>query len=179
MNMDALLAWLSRIGNAIAGFVREHGSWLLFAALALLLLALLIYALRSKSRWLQLGPNRLGSWSLDLVRGLRYLSTRREWRYHSPWVLMAGDPDAGKSSVTQSIQNGRRSNLLLREAHLAVADSEWGFFDGGVVTDGDARALRAGGRCGLHLHQRGPAPRLAFGGPPRPRRGPPAVQRPA
>ncbi|MCB1735614.1 MAG: hypothetical protein H6981_02900 [Gammaproteobacteria bacterium] len=135
MNIDDFLAFLSRIGHRIAGFMAEYGTWLLVAVILLLTVLAVIYLRRSKSRWLQLGPKRLGTWSLNLMRGLRYLSTRREWRYHTPWVLIAGDADSGKSSITQSIQTCRRSALLLREAHLAVADSEWGFFDGGVVID--------------------------------------------
>lgn len=135
MNMDAALAFLARITRQAIEFLDAHAIWFVIGALLLLALFGFVWLRRNQSHWSQRGPKRIGDWSLNLVRGLRYLSTRREWRYQTPWVLMSGDADAGKSSVTQSIRQGRRSALLLREANLAVADSEWGFFDGGVVID--------------------------------------------
>ena len=97
--------------------------------------AAVLWVLWRKRRQLRRGSSHLGSWSRSLVRALRYLTTRREWRYGVPWAVVLGEPDSGKSSVVQSVQSGRRTRLLLKEAHLAATDTEWAFFDGGVVID--------------------------------------------
>ncbi|QNM95338.1 type VI secretion system protein [Chitinimonas koreensis] len=78
-------------------------------------------------------------WLDGAMNALRYLSTRREWRYHSPWVLLLGEPGGGKSSLVGSLGDGRREAMLLREKQLPVKDTEWHFCSGGVVIDPEGR----------------------------------------
>ena len=66
-----------------------------------------------------------------------YLTTRREWRYRQPWVAMIGERGAGKSSIAESISLGRRETLLLKEQRLSAPDTEWVFFNRGVLVDID------------------------------------------
>jgi type VI secretion system protein ImpL len=129
--VDAIAAPLNTLGNLLSG----PWAWLPGVVLLLLALVALVFLLRRAPGWLRRGPHRLGAWSRQLLRALRYLSTRREWRYTMPWTLLVGDVGSGKSSVVASVKGGRRSHLLIKEAHLAVPDSEWAFFDNGVVID--------------------------------------------
>jgi type VI secretion system protein ImpL len=71
------------------------------------------------------------------VAALSYLSTRREWRYSVPWVMLLGEQGAGKTSLANSVTTGRRQELLLREHRLAMAGTSWRFFNGGVIVDPD------------------------------------------
>lgn len=79
------------------------------------------------------------------VASLRFLSTRREWRYETPWVLLLGEKSAGKSSIAASLTSGRRTTLLLREKLLALEGTDWHFYNDGVVIDpiGDLPAATA------------------------------------
>lgn len=72
-----------------------------------------------------------------LVQALRYLSTRREWRYTSPWIMLLGERRAGKSSIAASLTDGRREALILRERQLTVDGADWHFCSGGVLIDPD------------------------------------------
>ncbi|MEH6460710.1 type VI secretion system protein [Chitinimonas sp. JJ19] len=74
-------------------------------------------------------------WADVMLGALRYLSTRREWRYRSPWVLLLGEQGAGKSSLVASLQDGQREAVLLREQKLPVTDTQWHFCSGGAVVD--------------------------------------------
>ncbi|MGB1109895.1 MAG: type VI secretion protein IcmF/TssM N-terminal domain-containing protein, partial [Gammaproteobacteria bacterium] len=139
--MNELIAFFQRLDLGsylpsrlrVEAFINEW-DWL-FVVLFALGLILVVWWQRQRLRWIQSGGRRLGGWSFDLLKALRYLTTRREWRYATPWTLLVGDPGSGKTSVVRSIKSGRRSKVLLREARLAVADSEWAFFDGGVAID--------------------------------------------
>ena len=71
----------------------------------------------------------------ELLAVGRYLTTRREWRYRQPWVVMLGERGAGKSSISESISIGRRETLLAKEQRLSAPDSEWIFFNRGVLID--------------------------------------------
>jgi len=82
-------------------------------------------------------------WLRDGWHALRYLSTRREWRYKVPWVVMLGERLSGKSRLLHSLTTGQRQQLLLRERNLAFKGSEWAFFDGGVVIDVEGRLSAA------------------------------------
>ena len=121
----------SRIWTEIGSFASvwwPHGLTLLAAAGVLWVL----WRKRRLPRWRFNDPV---SWSRALIRSLRYLTTRREWRYGVPWSVVLGEAGSGKSSLIRSVRSGRRTRLLLKEAHLAVANTEWAFFDGGVVID--------------------------------------------
>jgi len=70
-----------------------------------------------------------------VLAALRFLSTRREWRYATPWVLMLGEKSAGKSSIASSLKSGRRTTLLLREKRLTLEGSDWHFYNQGILID--------------------------------------------
>jgi len=91
----------------------------------------------ARLRQKQLLPAANPWWSLfgKAVHTLRYLSTRREWRYATPWVLLLGEKGSGKSSLAASITTGHRQTLLLREQQLALDGTNWHFYDQGVVID--------------------------------------------
>ncbi|QDQ28511.1 hypothetical protein FNU76_20300 [Chitinimonas arctica] len=89
------------------------------------------------------GPGGPLRWLDSAMQALRYLSTRREWRYHSPWVLLLGQTGAGKSSLALSLQDGRREAMLLRERQLPLAGTHWHFCSGGVVIDPQGSLLEA------------------------------------
>lgn len=101
----------------------------------------------ARLRQKQLLPAANPWWSLfgKAVHTLRYLSTRREWRYTAPWILLLGEKGSGKSSLAASISTGHRQTLLLRERQLALDGTDWHFYDQGVVIDplGDLPAAPA------------------------------------
>ncbi|WP_221793882.1 type VI secretion system protein [Oceanobacter mangrovi] len=66
---------------------------------------------------------------------LRYLTTRRDWRYQSPWYLLAGTDNSGRHDWATSVQTGLRAQLLAREKSLPASGSQWHFFDQGVLIE--------------------------------------------
>ncbi len=132
--MEFILTFITKVSDSV------WGGLIAFVLIALLLAALW-WLMKSRTSWLQRGPKRIGTWSVNLLRAMRYLSTRREWRYSTPWSLLVGDTMSGKSSIVQSLDGHRRSDLLLKETRLAVADSEWAFFNNGVLIDIRSRHL--------------------------------------
>ncbi len=130
-------------------------SFMLTLVLALIALVLVTLMIIRAKKPLQLPPlqsrpgmlaalrNRIQSgpknpwWAIfgQSLHALRYLTTRREWRYGTPWVMLLGEKSAGKSSIAASISSGHRQTLLLREKHLAIDGSDWHFYDGGVLID--------------------------------------------
>lgn len=70
-----------------------------------------------------------------LTSTLNYLSTRRGWRYASPWVMLLGEAGGGKSSLAASLSDGRRESALLRERLLPTDGADWYFCSGGIVID--------------------------------------------
>jgi type VI secretion system protein ImpL len=138
-------------------------SWAPFAVVSVLVLLLVIviaWAMwRARVRKRVGGKVNLVNASLDLAQGvgqwmenarraLRYLNTRREWRYQVPWVVMLGERQAGKSSIVASLTTGQRQELLLREQRLALRGTGWSFFDNGVAIDVDGRLSAAAGEEG-------------------------------
>ncbi len=73
----------------------------------------------------------------QVLDAVRYLTTRRDWRYQTSWYLLAGTQDCGKREWIDSISKGRRTQLLIREKQLMAEGSGWHFFDHGVVVDID------------------------------------------
>lgn len=71
---------------------------------------------------------------------VRYLTTKRDWRYESSWYLMTGPAGSDKEAWLNSIQKHRRADLLFREKQLISADSGWHFFDSGLIIDVDEQA---------------------------------------
>lgn len=71
----------------------------------------------------------------NIAKTLRYASTRREWRYDSPWVLLMGQPRSGKSSLAESISEKQRREPSHHESALPFAGSRWWFFNRGILID--------------------------------------------
>ncbi len=65
---------------------------------------------------------------------IRYLTTRRSWRYQSAWYLMSGSDDSRQGWLS-SIKRGRRVQLSLKEKQLPADGSGWHFFDQGIIVD--------------------------------------------
>ncbi len=87
---------------------------------------------RSSGRWFNRASIRQG---MDVVR---YLTTRRDWRYQSPWYLLTGADNSGRSEWVTSIKSGVRSQLMVREKQLLAKGSGWHFFDQGLIVDVDS-----------------------------------------
>ncbi|MFO6419210.1 type VI secretion system protein [Hylemonella sp. W303a] len=135
--------------TTLEAFVLKHATAIWIAALSVL--ALLALWLLLRWRRPRLGKDKKGAgrtprwpWAgklrdgVDLLmQALRYLSTRREWRYASPWIMLLGERRAGKSSIAASITDGRREALILREQQLSADGAEWHFCSGGVLIDPD------------------------------------------
>lgn len=71
------------------------------------------------------------------IDALRYLTTRRDWRYQTSWYLLAGHDDSGKNEWIRSVKNGRRTQLQVKEQQLISKGSHWHFFDQGVVIEAE------------------------------------------
>jgi type VI protein secretion system component VasK len=84
---------------------------------------------QSRWRWLTQVHVRQG---IDVVR---YLTTRRDWRYRSQWFLLSGLDDSGKSHWIDSVAHTTRTQLLAREKQLISEGSQWRFFDHGAVIE--------------------------------------------
>ncbi|MBI3897231.1 MAG: hypothetical protein HY308_02925 [Gammaproteobacteria bacterium] len=78
----------------------------------------------------------------ELMVTLRYLRTRREWRYRAPWVLLIGETGSGRSSLAISI-GGRRQQMTAQEQALTVSGGVWHFFDRGSLIDVDGATMPA------------------------------------
>ncbi len=72
------------------------------------------------------------------TKALKYLSTRREWRYNSPWYLLLGDGNSDKQKLLQGVTTGRRHELQMKEKQLMQSPSGWHFFENAVVIDAEA-----------------------------------------
>ena len=70
-----------------------------------------------------------------LLQAIDYLRTRREWRYRAPWILLLGQPGAGKSSLLASVSAEYRQPLEGRQKQLAVSGTDWQFFGKGFLID--------------------------------------------
>ena len=86
---------------------------------------------QKKSRWSQTISIRQG------IDAVRYLTTRRDWRYKSPWYVLIGEEHSGKTRWVDSIRKGARNQLLVREKQLVAKGSNWKFFDQGLIIDID------------------------------------------
>jgi type VI secretion system protein ImpL len=71
------------------------------------------------------------------VNAMQYLTTRRDWRYSTPWFLLIGESNSGKSTLIKGVNEGRRVQLFPKEKHLRDPSSGWHFFDYAVVIDQD------------------------------------------
>lgn len=75
-----------------------------------------------------------------LVKAVRQIMTRREWRYQVPWILLLGADDSGRESLASSITSSRRDTLSAAERNLMTPGTRWWYFNRGVLIDVDAAA---------------------------------------
>ncbi|WDD96565.1 type VI secretion system protein [Thalassomonas actiniarum] len=140
-----LVLWLLKSGNQLLQYlfgllvagIKKGFAWLL-APFRLLSewLSKFSKAKRKKSRWqwLHLGQVRRA------VNAMKYLTTKRDWRYNMPWFLLIGEQGSGKSALIKAVTKGRRAQLQPREKKLKDPGSGWHFFDHAVVIDQDNKA---------------------------------------
>ncbi|MDQ3288628.1 MAG: type VI secretion system protein [Pseudomonadota bacterium] len=87
---------------------------------------------------------------------LDYLSTRREWRYAQPWLLVLGEQGAGKSSLIASVSATWRHAPPEHADQLHAEGMRWSYFRHGVLIDGDgALAAAAEGEADGRLWAQG------------------------
>ncbi len=73
---------------------------------------------------------------IPLLDALRQLNTGNEWRYRTPWYLLIGPPNTGKSKLLSSLQLKQpQSNLLEKLKKLKVRGSQLWCFRKGVVVE--------------------------------------------
>ncbi len=72
-----------------------------------------------------------------------YLSTRREWRYAQPWMLVLGESGAGKSSLIASVSATWRHPPPAHADQLHAEGMRWSYFRYGVLIDGDGKLAAA------------------------------------
>lgn len=123
--------------------------WTLAGIAALLLIVLVVLIIRAQKAGKKMvpadkqakdfSPVAILQWAKGVlrrgVRALKYLSTRKEWRYTQPWVISIGEKGAGKTSIAHSLSSGYRQEVLLRERDLSLSGTEWRFYNGGVLID--------------------------------------------
>ena len=135
-----IIFWLLRLlGNVLLAFA--EGSNNLIANGLKSIFRFLGKQLKRKDEDSQeIEPSRASFWfnnarikqAFDAVR---YLTTRRDWRYQTSWYLLTGSGDSAKDSWIKNIHQGRRTQLLARERQLVSEGSGWYFFDHGLVID--------------------------------------------
>ena len=78
-----------------------------------------------------------------LLDKIDYLRTRREWRYQTPWILMIGEAQAGKSSFLASIPAKHNSQPDSRSQQLKATACEWKILETGVFIDPEGKFCTA------------------------------------
>lgn len=125
-----LSGFLGKVVDVLAAVVKVPLGWLKSGVAAL--------GQRARAREEQVREHYGWLRSKRLKGGLdtiRYLTTRRDWRYRSSWYLLSGCDACDRSSWVSGQQEGRRAQLLARERQLVAAGSQWHFFDQGVIID--------------------------------------------
>ncbi|WDE02754.1 hypothetical protein SG34_015005 [Thalassomonas viridans] len=137
-----LILWLIKSGNQLLQYlfglivagIKKLFSWIL-APFRMLgqWLGKLKQSKRQKARWqwLHMGQVRRA------VNAMKYLTTKRDWRYNMPWFLLIGEQGCGKSTLIKAVTTGRRAQLLPKEKKLKDPGSGWHFFDHAIVIDQD------------------------------------------
>ncbi|WDE09381.1 type VI secretion system protein [Thalassomonas haliotis] len=140
-----LVLWLLKSGNQLLQYlfalivagIKTLFAWLV-APFRLLSqwLGKFKQAKRKKFRWqwLHLGQVRRA------VNAMKYLTTKRDWRYNMPWFLLIGEQGSGKTALIKAVTRGRRAQLQPREKKLKDPGSGWHFFDHAVVIDQDNKS---------------------------------------
>lgn len=80
---------------------------------------------------------RVRAWLQRMLAAIDYLSTRREWRYAQPWLLVLGERSAGKSSFIASVSETWRHHPPKHADQLQAEGMQWSYFRYGVLIDGD------------------------------------------
>lgn len=75
------------------------------------------------------------------ANAIKFLVTRREWRYHLPWTVLIGEVEEGRHALISSVKTGCRANLLPKEKHMLGKSSGWHFYDNGVVIEASGANL--------------------------------------
>lgn len=86
---------------------------------------------------------RVRAWLQRMLAAIDYLSTRREWRYAQPWLLVLGERSAGKSSFIASVSDTWRHHPPKHADQLQAEGMQWSYFRYGVLIDGDGALAAA------------------------------------
>ncbi|NOT89663.1 MAG: hypothetical protein HOP03_16005 [Lysobacter sp.] len=86
---------------------------------------------------------RVRAWLQRMLGAIDYLSTRREWRYAQPWLLVLGERSAGKSSLIASVSETWRHHAPKHADQLHAEGMRWSYFRYGVLIDGDGLLVAA------------------------------------
>jgi type VI secretion system protein ImpL len=77
------------------------------------------------------------------LAAIDYISTRREWRYAQPWLLVVGEQGAGKSSLIASVSETWRHPPPEHADQLRAQGMQWAYFRYGVLIDSDGKLCAA------------------------------------
>jgi len=72
-----------------------------------------------------------------LFSAFDYLTTRREWRYKQPWMLVVGERGSGKSSLLASVPPALQHAQPSRAAELKAEGMAWRYYRDGALIDAD------------------------------------------
>lgn len=86
---------------------------------------------------------RVWAYIKRFLDAIDYLSTRREWRYKQPWLLVVGEQGAGKSSLIESVSATWRHHPPPHADQLQAEGMQWSYFRYGVLIDGDGNLAAA------------------------------------
>ncbi|MFZ6675480.1 type VI secretion protein IcmF/TssM N-terminal domain-containing protein [Undibacterium sp. Xuan67W] len=64
-----------------------------------------------------------------------FISTKKEWRYSSPWILVLGQEASGKTSLLDSVSTQFRQMAQGHQLELAIKGTTWYFFGEGFLID--------------------------------------------
>lgn len=78
-----------------------------------------------------------GSWVATVFEAIDYARTRRAWRYRLPWVMLLGERQAGKTSLSRSGPGLEQPHPDPRYASLRAAGASWAVMNRGVLIDID------------------------------------------
>jgi type VI secretion system protein ImpL len=117
---------------------------------AIVIVAVLVRRLRSAAALVPGGKDgkcgicaRVWAYIERFLDAIDYLSTRREWRYAQPWLLVLGEQGAGKSSLIESVSATWRHHPPPHADQLQAEGMAWSYFRYGVLIDGDGKLAAA------------------------------------
>lgn len=117
---------------------------------AIVIVAVIVRRLRSPATLVPGGKDgkcgicaRVWAYIKRFLDAIDYLSTRREWRYEQPWLLVLGEQGAGKSSLIESVSATWRHHPPPHADQLQAQGMQWSYFRYGVLIDGDGKLAAA------------------------------------